>query len=282
MKNRIFLVCLVLVLILAQALLRSVETNYLTAGPTDMMFGASPQMGMEWSAGALTFSLPFAVFTAAALVAVMGMGADCISWIYELRGRSEPCDGVYTRLGTCAMWCGWPVMAACTAAVFAAFPNASIGAETLSQSSFFAGLMLSAGIYIVCRLVCLRFRGTAAAGTGIAVFLLEGACLGQVCLGEASIHSRITLSSALFLLAGLALAYGVRLLLRPSAAVRTAGALMMAAVCGGICHLFSQGYIFHTDIPYFGTPCYIYTALSLAVLGVLVWLKWRALPQDTE
>ena len=46
MKSRIFLVCLVLVLILSQAMLRSVETNYLTAAPSDT---AAPKAGMLFS-----------------------------------------------------------------------------------------------------------------------------------------------------------------------------------------------------------------------------------------
>lgn len=272
MKNRIFLVCLVLVLILAQAILRNVETNYLTASPTDMVLGASPDAGMAWSSAALTFSLPFAVFTAAALVAVLGMGADCLSWIYDLRGVSEPADGAYTRLGTCAMWCAWPVMAACTGAVYAAFPNASTGAETLWQSPFFTGLMLAAGIYLVCRLICKRFPGETASCTGIVIFLLATRCLGSICMEE----------KYMLLPAGLALAYAAQLLLRPAALPRALGAVLALAVAGAVCHFCSQGRFFQTDIPYFGTPCYIYTALVLAVLGGLVWLKWRALPQDAE
>ena len=280
MKNRVFLVFLVLVLILVQAMLRNVETNYLTAGPADMLFGVSPQAGMEWSAASLTFSLPFAVFSAAALVTALGLGADCLSWVYDLRGVSEPCGGVYSRLGTCAMWCGWPLMAASTAAVFAAFPNASAGAESLAHSPLFAGLMLFAGIYIVCRVVCLRFRGAGTACTGIAIFLLTAEGLGHLCMGEPFSFFRHAAAEILFPLAGLALAYAVRMLLRPAAAPRIIGALLIAAACGAVCHFFSQGCLFHTDIPYFGPPCYIYAALMLAVLAGLTWLKWRALPVD--
>lgn len=86
----------------------------------------------------------------------------------------------------------------------------------------------------------------------------------------------------MFLPAGLALAYAAQLLLRPAALPRALGAVLALAVAGTVCHFCSQGRFFQTDIPFFGTPCYIYTALVLAVLGGLVWLKWRALPQDAE
>lgn len=277
MKNRVFLVCLVLVLILVQAMLRSVETNYLTAGPTDMVLGASPEAGMAWSSAALTFALPFAVFTAAALVAVTGMAADCLAWVYEMRGVSEPHDAVYTRLATCAMWCGWPIMAACTAGIFACFPNASAGAKTLSQSGFFITLALCAGLYIVCRLVCHRFRSRTTAAIGIVITLRAARCMIH---GSWGWHTNLMEIS--YILAGLALAYAVRLLLRPSAAARSIGAALVLGAGCGICHIMAQEHLFQTDIPYFGTPCYIYTALMLAVLAGLIWLKWRSLPLDME
>ena len=279
MRNRIFLVCLVLVLILAQAMLRSVEANYLTAAPGDTVFCAPADWGMAWSKASLTFSLPFAVFTAGALVAALGAGAECIAGIYDKFGECEPCNGIYSRLSTCALWCGWPVMAACTASIFGTFPNAAAGADSLAHSSFFILLAVCAGVVMVCHWLARRFQETPVAPWAcLAAFITVWDMGKDLLCGGVFSHA---LTPALsYPLAGLALAYGVRKLCGGTPASRAAGAMLIAAAVGCACRFFGHGHLFQSDIPYFGAPCYIYTALTLAVLAALMWLKYRATPQE--
>ena len=278
MRNRIFLVCLVLVLILAQAMLRSVETNYLTAAPADTLFCAPSDWGMAWSKASLTFSLPFAVFTAGALVAALGAGAECIAGIYDKFGECEPCNGIYSRLSTCALWCGWPVMAACTASIFGTFPNAAAGADSLAHSSFFILLAVCAGVVMVCHWLARRFQETPVAPWACVAAFITVWDMGKDWLCGGVFSHALTPAALSYPLAGLALAYGVRKLCGGTPASRVTGAVLMAAAVGCACHFFGHGYLFQSDIPFFGTPCYIFTALTLAVLAALMWLKYRSLP----
>lgn len=280
MKNRAFLICLVLVLILVQAMLRSVETDYLTAGATDMVFGAPADCGMAWSKASLTFSLPFAVFTAGALVAALGAGAACFAAFYDKFGDREPCNGIYSRLSTCALWCGWPIMAACTASIFGTFPNAAAGADSLAHSSLFILLAVCAGVVVACHWLARRFQETPVAPWACVAAFITVWDMGRDLLCGSVFSHALTPAALSYPLAGLALAYGVRKLCGGTLASRAVGAVLIAAAVGCACHFFGHGYLFHTDIPFFGVPCYIYTALTLAVLAFLMWLKYRALLQD--
>lgn len=277
MKSRIFLVCLVLVLILSQALLRSVETNYLTAAPSDTVFFAPADWGMAWSKASLTFSLPFAVFTAGALVAALGAGAACIAGFCDEFNVNEPCNGIYSRLSTCALWCGWPVMAACTASIFATFPNAAGGADTLAHSPLFLMLAVCAGIVMACHWLARRFQETRVAAWACGAMFITVWNLGADWLGGGYAHA-LSLAALSYPLAGLALAYGMRKLCGDTLASRVTGVVLIAAAVGCACHFFGNGYLFQSDIPFFGVPCYIYTVLTLAVLAALMWLKYRSLP----
>lgn len=280
MKNRVFLVCLVLALILAQAMLRSVEANYLTAAPGDTVFGTPADWGMAWSRAALTFSLPFAVFTAGALVAALGAGAACLAAFYDKFGESEPCNGIYTRLSTCALWCGWPIMAACTASLFGTFPNAAAGADSLAHSSLFLQLAVCAGVVVACHWLARRFQETPVAPWARVAAFITVWDLGADWLRGGHFAHALTLPALSYPLAGLALAYGVRRLCGGTPASRITGAALIAAAAGGGCHFFGHGFLFHSDIPFFGAPCYIYTAATLAVLAALIWLKYRATGPD--
>lgn len=281
MRNRIFLVCLVLVLILAQATLRSVEDNYLTAALEDTVFCAPADWGMAWRKASLTFSLPFAVFTAGALVAALGAGAACIAGIYDKFGVSEPCDGIYTRLSSCALWCGWPVMAACTASIFGTFPNAAAGADSLAHSYFFILLAVCAGVVMVCHWLARRFQETPVAPWACLAAFITVWDMGRDLLCGGVFSHALSLPALSYPLAGLALAFGVRKLCGGTPASRVTGAVLIAAAVGCACHFFGHGHLFQTDVqtPFFGAPCYIFTALTLAVLAALMWLKYRATPQ---
>lgn len=256
MKNRIFLISLLVFLLIVQAVLRQTEDAYLT-GSTDASF---------ISFTGLTFSLPFAMFTAGACVAALGTGARIFAALCGITGKVNHKGGVFTRLASCGTWVGWPAMAACLASIYAAFPATQEGTESLMQSPLFLLLAIALPGMLACHVLDSRHRRNLST-VSLAVALAIVAACGWFWLGN---------PLALLIIA-LVLAYGTAKLLAHKFSSRIKGGAMVCAALAYAFHCFSGSAMFQSDLYRVGADCMLFYAAALLLLAGMMWLKWYSM-----
>ena len=248
MRNRLFLLALVAILLLMQAVLRSAAQ-------------ATPFSGGE-TLGGISFwelrgALPLGVFAAGFLLVTTAAMAQCIQAALDIahtRARIQANTGLI--ISAC-LWCGAPLMAMCYASLPCIFPWLSAydpsGWQTLRHLEWV--LNGSIVILVLCRIATMLHRPRLSCLT-LPLGLLCLLAMGQIC-------------------------FNLALILLPTAAMLTAGLLMLLgrgrkwAAIPIFTALGMNAALFYFTAPPVSLipPCWLVYTASLALIAAPFGLK---------
>lgn len=252
MRHRLFLLVLVTVLLLMQAVLRS------AAQATPFSGGATLGGISFWE---LRGALPLGVFAAGLLLVTTAAMAQCIqAALHQVHTRSR-IQAHAGYIASACLWCGAPLMAMCYAALPHIFPWLQAynpqGWQTLRHLEW----VLNGSIItlVLCRVATLSQR---------------------------ALFSRLTLPLGLLCLLALGqMGFNQALILLPAAAMLTAGLLMLLgrgrkwAFIPLLTAVSMNAVLFHCTAPAISTiaPCWLVYTLSLALIATPFGLKIASL-----
>ncbi len=252
MLNRLFLLALLVMLLLMQAVLRSAAQ-------------ATPFSGGE-TLGGISFwelrgALPLGVFAAGFLLVTTAAMAQCLQTALSLAHTRSRIHAHAGQIASACLWCGAPLMAMCYAALPCIFTWLHAfdpqGWQTLQHLEWVLNGSIIALVF--CRVATLSQRAFFTCLT-LPLGLLCLLALGQMCFNQA-------------------------LILLPAAAMCTAGLLMLTGrgrKWASIPLLTAAGMnaaLFYTTAPAISTiaPCWLVYTLSLVLIATPLGLKIASL-----